>query len=325
MQATANAKPYGIFLLLLCSCLWLWQASCRPQLAVVKPVNETDSVSFLVLGDWGVGGTGHQRLVARKMDSISRLFHVQFIITTGDNFYPGGVQSVTDAQWQTSFETIYNGEGHNVPWFPSLGNHDYGTNPQAQVEYSGSSNRWKMPARYYAVEKEINKQHKALFVFTDTSPFLQAYHRRTMSDLRQQDTAAQLQWLTQTLANANQQWKIVIGHHPIFSSGEHGNTPELISRFKPVLLQSGTDFYLCGHDHILEHRLRPREGLHYLISGGGGAGNYSTDQNAFTRFSRSSPGFLRMTLYPSVANLYFYNEKGALLYQQQIVKKSAGF
>jgi hypothetical protein len=273
-----------------------------------------------VLGDWGVNGKGHQQAVAEQINLLSRRFNAQFIITTGDNFYPNGVESTTDGQWKTSFENIYNKEGHTVPWFPTLGNHDYGVNPQAQVEYSGISNRWKMPARYYTVEKGIGESKKALFVFTDTSPFVRSYHRRGMADLPLQDTAAQLRWLRETLNAANHNWKIVVGHHPIFSSGEHGDTPELLQRFKPLLVQSRADFYLCGHDHTLEHIYRNNETPHYLVSGGGGAGSYSIDQKPSSRFARSSPGFLVMTLYAAAANFYFFNHEGKLLYQKQLLK-----
>lgn len=320
MHLSVNVKPIGICTALLYGCFVFFNFSCTGKLIPVLAEQERDSVSYIVLGDWGVDGRGHQLGIAQQIDFLAQKFNAQFIITAGDNFYPKGVESTTDPQWQTSFENIYNKKGHNIPWYPTLGNHDYGANPEAQVAYSAVSNRWKMPARYYAVEKEISDSNKALFVFTDTSPFLRSYHRRTMADLKVQDTALQLRWLRQTLTESNHKWKIVIGHHPIFSSGEHGNTPELIQRFNPLLQQSKTDFYLCGHDHILEHLQRRGEGMHYLVSGGGGAGNYALEQKTQSRFAQSSPGFLVMTLYPSKANFYFFNDTGRLLYQKQVVK-----
>ena len=39
---------------------------------------------------------------------------------------------------------------------------------------------------------------------------------------------------------------------PIFSGGEHGNTPELHASVKPLLERYGVDVYLCGHDHTLQ-------------------------------------------------------------------------
>ena len=320
MQSNINVKTVGAGVSLLCCCFLLLHFSCTGSLGAVQADGGRDSLSFIVFGDWGVEGRGHQQAIAQQMDIFARKFNVQFFVTTGDNFYPKGVESTADPQWKTSFENIYNKAGHNVPWFATLGNHDYGANPEAQVDYSAFSNRWRMPARYYTVEKGLGNSGKALFVFTDTSPFLHSYHRRTMADLQAQDTASQLRWLQQTLTGSASAWKIVVGHHPLYSSGEHGNTPELIQQFGPLLVEAKTDFYLCGHDHILEHLKRNNEGVHHLISGGGGAGNYEVDQKPYSRFARSSPGFLVMTLYPSIANVYFFNEKGELLYRQQVKK-----
>jgi hypothetical protein len=320
MQSIVNRKFSCLFCFVTYICLSTLSTSCGSSLHTVQAVGGTDSLSFIVMGDWGKDGTGHQKTVADQMDIMSRQYNAQFIITTGDNFYDRGVESTSDLRWKTSFENIYNKKGHWIKWYPTLGNHDYGLNPQAQVEYSGVSTRWNMPARHYKLQKKVDGKHKALFVFTDTSPFVSSYHERTMADLKRQDTAAQLKWLKKTLTGDKHRWKIVVGHHPLYSSGAHGNTPELIERFKPVFLHTKTDIYLCGHDHTLEHYAQPEESTHYLVSGGGGAGLYKIRSNPFSRFAKSSAGFLVVTLYADKANFYFYNETGELLYREQITK-----
>jgi 3',5'-cyclic AMP phosphodiesterase CpdA len=272
------------------------------------------------LGDWGRDGTGHQKAVAEQMDVISRQFGAQFIITTGDNFYDKGVASISDLQWKTSFEAIYNKKGHWISWYPTLGNHDYGLSPQAQVEYSSVSTRWNMPARRYTVQKKISGKQNALFVFTDTSPFVSEYYNRGMSDLQYQDTAAQMKWIKKALGSGGHAWKIAVGHHPLYSSGPHGNTIDLIRRFEPLFAQTQTDFYLCGHDHTLEHIAKPNERTQYLVSGGGGAGLYKINPVANSQFAISSGGFLVMTLYVDKANFYFFNQAGELLYRNQVLR-----
>jgi 3',5'-cyclic AMP phosphodiesterase CpdA len=280
---------------------------------------DKDSISFIVLGDWGKDGVQSQKAVADAMDNFSKKFHAQFIVTTGDNFYPKGVSSISDSHWKLSFENIYNKEGHQLSWYPVLGNHDYQQNPAAEIEYSSKSDRWKMPARYYTVKKKISSSVSALFVFTDTSPFVKAYYGAAMSDLPQQDTAAQLKWLKETLSASNDSWKLVFGHHPVYSVGHHANTPELIELFKPLLNQTQTDFYVAGHDHSLQYLTLPNDSVQYLISGGGSESTPVSPQS-YTPFARSSPGFLVMTLYPKRANFYFYNQRGELLYKRQLLK-----
>ena len=279
----------------------------------------TDSITFVVIGDWGVMGKNLQRGVARSMNAAALKHRAQFIITTGDNFYYRGVWNTTDPHWKRSFEDIYTGAGQAVPWHPVLGNHDYGHNPQAQVEYSKLSKRWQMPARYYKLEKDLKGTKGLLLAFTDTSPFVTASYGANMADLPAQDTAAQRAWLAQTLSRSKAHWKIVIGHHPLYSAGKHGNTTELIERFKPLFLQNGTHFYLAGHDHSLQHLAVPGEAPTYLISGGGSGRTY-IKKHPYRRFGRSSAGFLVMTLYPEKAVFYFYNVAGRLLYTKETVK-----
>ncbi|CAI5998114.1 unnamed protein product [Closterium sp. NIES-64] len=46
------------------------------------------------------------------------------------------------------------------------------------------------------------------------------------------------QLLRAALASSTAAWKVVVGHHPIHSTGSHGNTPELIKFLYPLLKES---------------------------------------------------------------------------------------
>jgi hypothetical protein len=56
---------------------------------------------------------------------------VKFIINVGDSFYPCGVTSKTDPQWETKWRSIYAEELRSVPWYSVYGNHDYQHDPCA--------------------------------------------------------------------------------------------------------------------------------------------------------------------------------------------------
>ena len=57
-----------------------------------------NTLNFLVLGDWGRDGNNIQKTVANKMTQAAYQLNVDFIISTGDNFYPNGVTSIYDSQ-----------------------------------------------------------------------------------------------------------------------------------------------------------------------------------------------------------------------------------
>ena len=89
----------------------------------------------------------------------------------------------------------------------------------------------------------------------------------------------QLDWIEKTLMGSDADWKIVMGHFPIYSCtrGEHGETPKLIADLDPILHKAKADMYFNGHDHILQHTMR--EGVHYFGSGAGAQKHVGVNSN----------------------------------------------
>eukprot|EP01040_Poterioochromonas_malhamensis_P027048 gene27048-34180_t len=61
------------------------------------------ALSWLVVGDWGRRGEHHQREVGLAMETAAAELASRFVLSVGDNFYPDGVESVTDSHWKESF------------------------------------------------------------------------------------------------------------------------------------------------------------------------------------------------------------------------------
>ncbi len=279
------------------------------------------ALRFLVLGDWGRDGKHHQRDLARQMGRVAEERRCRFVISTGDNFYEDGVVSADDPQWRTSFEDVYTAASLQVPWYATLGNHDYHARPQAEVEYAKRSKRWRLPARYYAAAEGCGGGDTVRFFFLDTSPFVDEYRwaPKMAGEVRSQDTDAQLRWLDAALAASDDRWQIVVGHHPVYSGGEHGNQPELEARLLPILERRGVGVYLNGHDHNLQHIAR--DGRHFFTSG---AGSLVSGVRAIegTKFAQDNPGFLVVTLNREVFRGEFIGLNGATLYAVEVAHRA---
>eukprot|EP00916_Digyalum_oweni_P022449 GHVL01037227.1.p1 GENE.GHVL01037227.1~~GHVL01037227.1.p1 ORF type:complete len:372 (+),score=72.54 GHVL01037227.1:252-1367(+) len=133
---------------------------------------------------------------------------------------------------------------HNiVPWMSVLGNHDHYGNPKAQIEASYIHPYWHMPYYWYS---EIIKDNNIciLLIFIDTELLNPEYNNDTR--------IGQLYWIEKQLINTKCDWNIVIGHHPIYSSGYHKDTIYLNIDLKPLLEYYNVDLYISGHDHHLE-------------------------------------------------------------------------
>jgi len=262
-----------------------------PPLFSVKPADQP--VRVLAFGDYGQG-TAAQRQVAAAMLRFHRNDPVDFAITLGDNFYGRGMESPSDPRWKTLWDELYDPLGIRI--YASLGNHDWGLpdSPAAEVLYTQKSPSWRMPATRYTFTAGA-----AQFFAIDTAG---------MSE-------AQLLWLKEELSRSQAVWKIVYGHHPVYSHGAHGDTPGLIRDLLPVL-DGRADLYLAGHEHDLQH-LKPHGKLHFFISGGGGAGIRPITPGPRSLFAKSSYGFavleagtkdLRVTFLDSnLQSLYQYS------------------
>ncbi len=279
------------------------------------------SINFLILGDWGRNGEFHQKDVANAMALNGIKDKSNFIISTGDNFYPDGVISVDDPQWSKSFEDIYSGASLNIPWFTVFGNHDYRGSIEAQLDYSKKSRRWRTTERYYSFEKTIpNSNEKVIFIFLDTNPFDETLNKKYHSDLSKQDTAAQLKWLENTLTSSNAKWKIIIGHHPLFTTGvRRDKLLNIRNTFLPFFNKHEIDIYFAGHEHDLQYQ-KPEGKTHYFISGAGSEIRPVSKDLLQTKFAMSTNGFISACITKDFISITFINHKGKQLYQTSIIK-----
>lgn len=304
---------------------WFNQGNLRAATPDTKSGSGADQkdLRFLIFGDWGRDGQFHQTDVAEQMGLAAAAKKCRLIISVGDNFYDKGVQTAADSQWRSSFEEIYTASSLAVPWYVILGNHDYKGRPEAQLDYAKAHPNWKMPARYFSALEPITETEEVEFFFIDTSPFVEEYQtKEAMRDeIVSQDTNAQVEWLDQALSTSKATWKIVIGHHPIFSGGsEHGDQPELIQRINPLLEKHGVPVYFNGHDHDLQHIVR---GSIEYFNTGAGSKVRPPGPTEGSRFYQGTPGFMAVSLGVEKMHVDVIDYTGALLYQTDVKNRVA--
>jgi hypothetical protein len=64
---------------------------------------------------------------------------------------------------------------------------------------------------------------------------------------------AQRAWLEAELRGSDADWRVVIGHYPVWSVSAHGPSPRLVVELAPLLEQYNVALYLNGHDHNAQH------------------------------------------------------------------------
>ena len=212
-------------------------------------IPDRDSLHVLATADFG-SGNRNQRAVASQMAAVHGRQPVDLVILGGDNIYATSAWGDGDlAGLEATFLRPYRELlASRVPFHAVLGNHDIrNANGRPQLAYKP----FGMKGRWYSV-----RSGPVEFFMLDTNVNAPWQH--------------QLPWLKQALAASQAPWKVVVGHHPIYSAGLYGDDPGLIARLTPLFSRYGVQLYINGHEHNYE-RTKPIAGTTYLTLGGGGA------------------------------------------------------
>ncbi|XP_017442845.1 purple acid phosphatase 8 [Vigna angularis] len=317
-------------MVLLCAVLCLLITPSVAELPRFKhPLNESQqSLHFLVIGDWGRKGTHNQSFVANQMGIVGEKLNIDFVISTGDNFYEDGLKGVEDPAFYESFVDIYTAPSLHKTWYSVLGNHDYRGDVEAQLSpvLKEKDSRW-LCLRSFILDGEIVE-----FLFVDTSPFVDQYFEEPGEHTYDwEGVLPRMSYLSQllvdvnsTLAKSKAKWKMVVGHHTIYSAGHHGNTDELKHILLPILEANNVDAYINGHDHCLEHIIDKNSGIHFLTSGGGSKA-WSSDVKPWNleelKLYYDGQGFMSMQITENNADIIFYDVSGKPLHTWSISKE----
>lgn len=88
------------------------------------------------------------------MDKVAEAVGPDAFLALGDTHHYPGISSVDDPLWMTNYELVYSHPELQVEWCPVLGNHEYRSNTQTVIDYSGISRRWM--AQYSAAEFPVS-------------------------------------------------------------------------------------------------------------------------------------------------------------------------
>jgi diadenosine tetraphosphatase ApaH/serine/threonine PP2A family protein phosphatase len=284
-------------------------AAARPSAAAARSSAEQDGGAaqaashLLAIGDFGAKAKDlhRQSAVSRAMAGYLRRREVvpDALLLLGDNFYGGlGGRGVRSARWAWNVEDMYPADAFDCPMYAVLGNHDYSderhqATVQAELAYAKlpSRPRWTLPHKWYRFEIRGDDQSPLATVLVTDTNFVYGRAHWVARDERKR----QLQWLAAELAKPRvAPWLFVLGHHPVYSDGHHGDSEPLVDEFDPLLRRHKVDLYLCGHDHDLQHLEFKGHPTSFVVSGAGGARARPVTYRGRGRFGRAVYGFTHL-------------------------------
>ncbi|AUB34731.1 3',5'-cyclic AMP phosphodiesterase CpdA [Nostoc flagelliforme CCNUN1] len=234
-----------------------------------NPAKKDLLLRFVSVADTGTGAKG-QYAVARAMNAYHKRNPYDLVVLAGDNIYNNGEIEKIGAVFERPYQALLK---LGVKFQACLGNHDIRTeNGDPQVKYAG----FNMKGRYYTF-----KRNQVQFFALDTNS--------------NADWKNQLSWLEKELSLSKAPWKVVFGHHPIYSSGHYGVNQSFIKIFTPLFQKYGVQLYINGHDHTYE-RTRAINGTTYLVTGAG-AGTRPIGRSEWTEYSAEKLSFASYEVY----------------------------
>jgi len=215
---------------------------CLLALALTGSSSVQTRVAFLAAGDYGVGGSPELSLGLR-MQRYEARNPANLLVSLGDNDYTQSPRRF-HANWTGAFGWARR-DGLAVAGV--LGNHDYEVaHGRYELRLLG------MPGPYY----------------TRTLGDVQLFFLDSNA-VNDRQTA----WLEHELAASSATWKIAVFHHPPYTCGGHSGAVDVQRRWVPLFEDYGVQLVLSGHDHNYQ-RFAARNGVTYVVHGGGAAGLY---------------------------------------------------
>jgi len=270
-------------------------------------------VELLVIGDYGTRDWNQQR-VAAGLAAVAEVRQPAAIAGIGDNIYGNGAEGNPQliVDWWLNMYLPH--ASLKRPWYIITGNHDWYTDARTERDFTTHSDNvggyWRMPEFWY---KQVFQSESGVTVdafFLDTQIWIGSsiVEQAVGTEAKQQ----QIAWLTGELAQSTADWKIVLGHHPVYSAGSHGIADALLKELDPLMRQYGVQILFSGHDHskqLMQHR-----GMNYVISGAGGAvARARSDEYpaGSQKHLLEDHGFAGLSVCnASAAHLTFYNADG---------------
>jgi acid phosphatase type 7 len=249
----------------------------------------TADFQFVVYGDNRTRHDVHRRVMA----AVVKHGTPDFALQSGDMVENGADSSLWPVFFDIERELL-----SKTAFFPTLGNHE--RNNRLYYEFFDQA----LP--YYSFD--WGQAHFSI-MNSDIG------NSAASSAAKASFWAEQTRWLEDDLAKSQDAaFRFVLAHHPPITAvtRRQGDNPEMIA-LMPLFEKQHVTAGLFGHDHNYQHYLK--NGVHYVISGGGGAPLYDVDKPpaGITQKVASTENFVWVKVTGKSAHVEAYTPDGSTI------------
>jgi 3',5'-cyclic AMP phosphodiesterase CpdA len=227
----------------------------REYLFHTAPLDNTTEFTFAAYGDTRTNYTKHGEIAAAILTHNPR-----FTINSGDL-----VENGDDAEMWKKFFLTARPLLANTVYLPVVGNHEHNTNYFTSIFPWTKGNGDVADDTYSLIYGGVR------MIFLNST----------------RNIDKQTKWLENYLKTTGDgiNWTIVTTHYPPYSSSNRNGDKTLREKWVPIFEKYKVDVVFAGHDHFYERS--EKNGVKYIITGGGGAPLYDVEvtNNPYRNFS----------------------------------------
>ncbi|PFH34991.1 acid phosphatase [Besnoitia besnoiti] len=280
-----------------CIMQWTWRKT--PERTI--EVNDVNALKLLLVGSPGREETYRRESTRKQWSWLKRAARINDLENTvqalkewherekadgvlglGDMLGLPGPTTVRDERFRKKWYDIFVKDGGlDLPWLITLGDSDAVLSPSSQVRYhySVQEKNWHMPNDYYTVTFKFGANLTLANGMYEETTFNATILSINTWDLfvgtpvanNMQSWSKKLWWLSEQLYQATQKnstWLIVMGHHPLLSTGPAGEqgrlqfVDDLYKNKAPrgletlminmLFMHYQVDAYVSGHDSFMD-------------------------------------------------------------------------
>lgn len=286
-----------------------------PAFEAPKDKPDPEDIVFCAIGSQGTGMPG-QKQVAESIASLAATGPLDFVLVLGDAFLPRGVDAISDPQWRTKFEDVYDPARLGVTFYAVAGAAEWAGRYDMYEGYGKSRPRFLVKQAPGANFKVTSHGKTLEFFPIDTI--------KMTNPLKDAVGRTALRSVAQELAASKADWKIVFGYTPFRPAGSavgSVRSEALNTQFGHRLTEYKVDLYITGEERVLQ-LFRPIKGTTHVTSGGGGGPEYagSTTWTEDTVFAATGGGFTWYRFDGTSLEISFRDSAGKVLYVHRLQK-----
>ena len=189
---------------------------------------------------------------------------------------------------------------------------------QSIMEKAGAHTEAQTVTFSVPLDDEVADSERVRFVFIDTTPLIGKYRAEQAKypDVQLVDPDTEVRWIDSVLCASNEKWKIVVGHHPMYTydGKDDCEQEDMRARLEEIFRRNSVDAYFCGHIHTFQHIRTGQDSIDYVVNTSASK-QRAPQRGPLTQYAGENSGFGLLSFDEGTMHYTLVNSRGEREYE----------